>query len=268
MTKSRKKTNHQQPPTNNNPCDRCPAETPESPACKRQCSRCVYAHWVRPGVSALFPMGWMSRLMCVNCDASPGEMREVSPTFTCSNFRPRPQPPVRLPEPPAPSDDVRYIALTKGKFAIVDAADYEWLSQYKWHLVAPGKLYAGRKENGKTIYMHREIMQPPPGMMIDHINGNGLDDRRANMRACTNQQNMRNLRKRCSGSSIYKGVYYDKRRRTWYARICHNSKSIHLGTFPTEIEAARAYDRAARELFGEFARLNFPEEVERGSVDG
>jgi len=111
-------------------------------------------------------------------------------------------------------------------------------------------------------------MQPPPGMMIDHINGNGLDDRRANMRTCTNQQNMRNLRKRRSGSSIYKGVYYDKRRRTWYARICHNGKNIHLGTFATEIEAARAYDRAARRLFGEFARLNFPDEVERRSVDG
>jgi len=104
--------------------------------------------------------------------------------------------------------------------------------------------------------------------MIDHINGNGLDDRRANMRTCTNQQNMRNLRKRRSGSSIYKGVYYDKRRRTWYARICHNGKNIHLGTFATEIEAARAYDRAARRLFGEFARLNFPDEVERRSVDG
>ncbi|MBN2130267.1 MAG: HNH endonuclease, partial [Sedimentisphaerales bacterium] len=110
-------------------------------------------------------------------------------------------------------------------------------------------------------YMHREIMQPPPGMMVDHIDGNSLDNRRRNMRNCTNQQNMQNLAKSPRASGRFKGVYYDKRRRTWYARICHNGKSIHLGTFGTEIEAARAYDKAAMELFGEFACLNLPDEV-------
>ena len=125
---------------------------------------------------------------------------------------------------------------------------------------APGKMYAGRKEGGKTIYMHREIMQPPEGMMVDHIDGNSLDNRRANMRNCTNQQNMQNIAKSPRASGSFKGVYYDKRRRTLYARICHNGENIYLGTFTTEIEAARAYDRAAVERFGEFARPNFPEE--------
>lgn len=264
MSKPAKKKSPERVQTNDMPADRAPA-APAQPA-KHTCFHCVFAHWVQPGVSALFPNGWMSRLMCVNCDRSPGEMCEVWPASMCTNFRARREPPVRLEEPAPPSDEIRYIALTQGKFAIVDAADYEWLSQYKWHLVAPGKLYAGRKEGGKTIYMHREIMQPPPGMMVDHIDGNGLHNRRANMRNCTNQQNMRNIHKRRSGASIYKGVYYDKRRHTWYARICHNGKNIHLGTFPTEIEAAHAYDRAARRLFGEFAHLNFPDEVQTSPV--
>jgi len=115
--------------------------------------------------------------------------------------------------------------------------------------------------------MHREIMQPLPGLVVDHIDGNGFNIRRGNMRNCTNQQNMQNLRKSPRAGSRYKGVYYDKRRRTFSAKICHNGRSHHLGTFATEVEAAKAYDRKALELFGEFARLNFPQEVERGSVE-
>jgi hypothetical protein len=160
-----------------------------------------------------------------------------------------------------PDDDSRLIPLTQGKFAIVDTDDYEWLSEHKWHVVAPGKQYAGRKEGGRTIYMHREIMKPPPGKIVDHIDGNGFHNRRRNMRNCTNQQNMQNIIKAPRATSRYKGVHYDKRPRTWSAKICHNGKSIHLGTFPTDTEAARAYDRKARELFGDFARPNFPAEV-------
>ena len=232
---------------------------------QRCCANCANAirptgRWYR-----LVLRLWPGLLTCLSHPDAPGQMLGTPPHACCPNFRPKPTPPLRLEPPEPPDEDTRLIPLTQGKFALVDAADYEALSQYKWHLVAPGKLYAGRKEGGKTVYMHREIMQPPPGMMVDHIDGNSLDNRRRNMRNCTNQQNMQNIRKKPGGASRFKGVYYDKRRSTWYARICHNGKNINLGTFGTEIEAARAYDKAALELFGEFACLNFP--PQGGEVD-
>jgi hypothetical protein len=143
--------------------------------------------------------------------------------------------------------------------AIVDAADYEWLSGYTWTLCGG---YALRHSGGKNFFMHREIMHAPPGMVVDHINGNRLDNRRCNLRLCTRAQNVRNAAKRPGCLSQYKGVSRDRRHNRWFATIYFEGRSIALDHFDDEAEAARAYDRAALELFGEFAWLNFPYEIE------
>jgi len=104
--------------------------------------------------------------------------------------------------------------------------------------------------------MHRFLMQPPPGMQIDHINGDGLDNRRCNLRLATNTQNRRNGKAHSDGTSRFKGVCWDKFRGRWRADITFENRSIHLGRFHSETDAAIAYDAAARDLFGEFARLN------------
>src|SRR5690606_30033579 len=177
------------------------------------------------------------------------------------------------------------------KVAIVDDEDFERLSRYKWFYHDQG--YAARSAwvNGKrrTIYMHREIMQPPKGAQIDHVNGkrrgvfmhrqimqppkdlevdhiNGdkLDNRRSNLRIVTRQQNRFNERPRKGTSSKYKGVSWYKQTRRWEAYIKINGKKKRIGYFNDEIEAALAYDRAARELFGEYAKTNFKEDDFRG----
>jgi hypothetical protein len=102
-------------------------------------------------------------------------------------------------------------------------------------------------------------MNPPPGLLVDHRNCNSLDNRRANLRLATHQENMRNRRKRKNTSSRFIGVTFDKQRGKWLARIIYQGKRIFLGRFDTEIEAARAYDAAVKKYHIEFARLNFPE---------
>jgi hypothetical protein len=202
---------------------------------------------------------WAPMLTCVNSAAAPGQLRQVLSNSTCRNFRARREP-ARWTEPPTPADDcVRHIALTKGYFATVDAADYEWLSKYKWTaLVTGAKVYAIRAEKGKTILMHREIMNAPAGMVVDHIDGNGANNRRTNLRLCTRAQNLYNSKPRASRSQ-YKGVRFEKRTGKWIAEITHRGKKHYLGAFDNEIEAAHAYDQKARTLFGEFAHLNFPD---------
>jgi hypothetical protein len=120
--------------------------------------------------------------------------------------------------------------------------------------------YAGRNENGKTILMHRQIMQPPKGMLVDHMDRNKANNCRPNLRLCTPQENQRNKRKETGSASQFKGVFHDKRCDRWYAKYRHEGKYHWLGFFDLEVDAARAYDRAAVQWYGEFARLNFPEE--------
>ncbi|MHC4889112.1 MAG: HNH endonuclease, partial [Planctomycetota bacterium] len=155
------------------------------------------------------------------------------------------------------------IPLTQGKFAIVDVEDYDWLIQYKWHACkCKNTFYAGRVEGGKTIRMHREIMRAPKGLVCDHINHNGLDNRKSNLRLCTNAQNCYNQRASASGTSKYKGVSWHKCSSKWSARIRCDGKFYNLGDFDDQMEAAMVYDDKAVELFDEFACLNFPERIE------
>lgn len=152
---------------------------------------------------------------------------------------------------------VCFIPLTQGYFAIVDADDYEKLSQYKWQVeIKRSVCYAHRTEGKKTISMHRQILNAPPGMYCDHINHNGLDNRKANLRLCTPQQNSFNQRPRPNCTSKYKGVFWSQRASKWRAEIKHNGRIVHIGYFEDEAEAAIAYDDYAIDLFGEFAWLN------------
>jgi hypothetical protein len=154
----------------------------------------------------------------------------------------------------------RRIPLTQGKFAIVDPEDYELLSQHKWHAAKQGSTYyALRKHAGKHIGMHRQITNAPKGLVCDHINHNGLNNTKLNLRICTQSQNACNQRTRRNKSSKYKGTHWHKRDKKWHARIKANGRRYFLGYFNNEIDAAKAYDRAAKKHHREFACLNFPD---------
>lgn len=231
----------------------------------RTCYHCTYAGWLRPGRSAVMTGDWLSRLLCVNSLESPGELRDVAPTGTCRNFRPRREAPER-PQPPQPaSDAVRYIALTKGLFATVDAADFDWLNRFRWHATGTrGRYYAATIIDGKSISMHRLIMNPPEGMVVDHVDGERLNNRRANLRICTPEENRHNTRP-LGKSCPYVGVrpHGDK----WRARITVKGESLFLGDYDEVLEAARARDAAARQHHGPYAWINLPEDDPPGEDD-
>ncbi|MBN2133457.1 MAG: HNH endonuclease, partial [Sedimentisphaerales bacterium] len=160
-------------------------------------------------------------------------------------------------KPPDPAEGAKRIPLSDGLYAYVDAADYEWLSRYTWYLQNG---YPARRAKGKIVLMHADIMKPPKGMMVDHINHNKMDNTRVNLRNCTRQQNIHNARKHRDGRSRYKGVIYRKDMKKWGARIYYEGKQIWLGSYDDEVDAARAYDRGAAQYFGQYACLNFPED--------
>lgn len=145
--------------------------------------------------------------------------------------------------------------VTELRQPIVSPEDQWILSAYRWRVIGNGYV-----QNGQGEYLHRLIANPPTGMVVDHINGDMLDNRRENLRVCTRQQNMMNQRKRVDNTSGYKGVarHTRSRRKPFKAYIKKDGKQHHLGNFETAEAAAQAYDDAARLLHGEYARLNFP----------
>lgn len=151
----------------------------------------------------------------------------------------------------------RYIFLTLGMFAIVDADDYERLTQYRWHAHrGSGKRrtwYACTIVDGKRVYMHRMVKR---GAVVDHHNGHGLDNRKSNLRATDHRRNAINHPVRVTSSTGFKGVTRDGDR--FRARIVDaTGQRKSLGLFVDASQAALAYDRAALEIHGKFARLNF-----------
>jgi hypothetical protein len=158
---------------------------------------------------------------------------------------------------------MKYIELTQGKSAIVDDADYERLSCWKWfahsggYAVRNAPMVAGVRYG--ILYMHRLIVDAPTSTEVDHINGNKLDNRRSNLRICDPSLNQANRKIRQNTTSQFKGVRYRADRKKWEARIKVKGRGMFLGYFGAETQAARAYDTAAVLHFGEFARTNFQE---------
>ncbi len=162
---------------------------------------------------------------------------------------------------------MKKIPLTQGYFALVDDEDFAWLSKHKWQVSKfPNTDYAVRSKTirykkREKIQMHRLIV----GLSIrdkqecDHIDGNGLNNQKNNLRVCSRQQNRHNSKSNKCSSSQYKGVAWHKQHKKWGANITINEKAISLGSFNDELQAARAYDLAAIYYFGDFANTNFNE---------
>lgn len=165
------------------------------------------------------------------------------------------------------------VALANGGVALIDDADYEAIRPYRWsaHRQSTGHIYAVARTARNnyvrhTIRMHRIILAPAAGLFVDHINGDGLDNRRANLRLCTPSQNSQNQRlRREAATSQFKGVSRTGKtdQRPWFAAVYVAGVRRFSGLFATEIEAALAYDDAARRLHGDFARVNFPRSGEQ-----
>lgn len=156
-------------------------------------------------------------------------------------------------------------------FAMVDDEDFDSLSKYKWRAKENCRtFYADRptkpsKKQGKVrkqskVQMHRSILSAPRGMEVDHIDGDGLNNQKSNLRLCTKSQNQHNRRPQCNKSG-FKGVVWHKRNKRWQSQLMLEGRYVYLGTYFCLIKAAKAYDEGANKHFGKFARLNFPDKA-------
>lgn len=152
----------------------------------------------------------------------------------------------------------REVQISRGHVAIVDDADYPLVRDLSWHAFPAGRhVYAYNGKGKGRRAMHRLILGAVRGEVVDHINGNTLDNRRANLRRCTTAQNCRNRARNQNNSSGFKGVYWSAQRKKWAAQVKVNYEIRNLGFYDTAVAAACAYDKGAAELFGEFSRPNF-----------
>lgn len=153
---------------------------------------------------------------------------------------------------------MKTIYLNTGELTFVDDEDFAFINQWRWAENKGGYAQRGSSVNGKkvTVLMHRVIMGAKKGQSIDHVNGDGFDNRKVNLRIATQSQNMHNRKMGKNNTSGYKGVSWSEQAKKWRAMICHNRKPLSLGMFNSAREAAIAYNHAATELFGEFAKLN------------
>lgn len=152
---------------------------------------------------------------------------------------------------------MKQIPLSQGKFALVDADIYDYLMQWKW-TYSGGYAYRLKtvRGNSRKIWMHRECNGTKEGEYTDHIDGNRLNNTRSNLRTCTYAQNNKNAKTRKDNKSGYRGVYWEKSCNKWRVVISNDGKKLSVGLFDDIVEAAKAYNAAAKKLHGSFARLN------------
>jgi hypothetical protein len=208
------------------------------------------------------------QINCKNCGTKFRPPRKAAQFCSLNCFNEDRIKKARLTPEPPPVSGARWIPLTQGKFALVDDDDYLILSRFNWCSVKVRSNERGQifyaKRTDIDEYMQRSILNPPDGMEVDHL-GNTLDNRRSQLRVVNKSQNQMN-RYSNTGSSIYKGVYKIKGVEKYAARVDASGRKHHLGRFDNEIEAAKAYDAAARVYQGSQARLNFPNPGERSAL--
>jgi hypothetical protein len=155
--------------------------------------------------------------------------------------------------------DVAYVPLTRGRRAVVDATDASLVSGRAWTCTVQGyarrAVTVGGKPRQKNVWMHRLILNAPDGSVVDHVNGDTLDNRRANLRLATPIENARNRKMQSTNTTGLKGVMLNKRTGTWRSKIRTGGCEVHLGTFKTAQEAHAAYCDAAKQFHGDFARF-------------